>query len=303
LALANGLADAGFRRFCLAGSRNLFLRRTLVVGAIGRTKNSMRRRIRCWLAALLVGLAQPALAHISPSEYRDVGVTVPAGAVLSLPASVTDEAGRPRSLRDLVTKPTVLVFADYTCRTLCGPVVAFVGAALQQTGLDAGTQFELLVVGLDPKDGAAAAAQMRHTHLADDPAIDGATRFVTADETTIKTLTAALGYRYRYDADDDQYVHPAAAYVLRADGAVARVLTGIGLSGDDMRLALVEAGEGRIGTFRDHIRLLCSSFDPAHGAYNVMVSRMLAATGLVTMLALGGGIGALLLMGRRRPAA
>jgi protein SCO1 len=174
---------------------------------------------------------------------------------------------------------------------------------LQQTGLDAGTQFELLIVGLDPKDGAAAAAQMRRTHLADDPAIDGATHFVTADETTIKTLTAALGYRYRYDADDDQYVHPAAAYVLRADGAVARVLTGIGLSGDDMRLALVEAGEGRIGTFRDQIRLLCSSFDPAHGAYNVMVSRMLAATGLVTMLALGSGIGALLLMGRRRPAA
>jgi protein SCO1/2 len=250
-----------------------------------------------WLAVA----AQPALARISPAEYRDIAVSVPSGAALPLSATVTDEAGERRSLRDLVTWPTVLVFADYTCRTLCGPVVAFVAAALQQSGLEADKQFGLLVIGLNPKDGADAAAQMRRTHLGGDTAIGAATRFVIVDQPTITTLTAALGYRYRYDADDDQYIHPAAAYVLRADGAVARVLTGIGLSGEDMRLALVEAGEGRIGTFRDQIRLLCSSFDPTHGAYNVMVSRMLAATGLITMLALGGGIGALLLMGRRRP--
>ena len=103
----------------------------------------------------------------------------------------------------------------------------------------------------------------------------------------------ALGYRYAYDAEHDQFVHPGAAYVLRADGRVARVLTGIGLSGGDMRLALVEAGEGRIGTLGDQVRLLCSGFDPAHGTYNLMVSRMLAVAGARRRsLALGGGIGA-----------
>jgi protein SCO1/2 len=89
---------------------------------------------------------------------------------------------------------------------------------------------------------------------------------------------------------------------LTARGRVARVLTGIGLSGDDMRLALVEAGEGRIGTVRDRIRLLCSGFDPAHGTYNVLVSRLLAATGAATLLALGGLLTVLFLMGRRRSA-
>jgi protein SCO1/2 len=67
-----------------------------------------------------------------------------------------------------------------------------------------------------------------------------------------------------------------------------------------MRLALVEASEGRVGTLRDEVRLLCSHFDPIHGAYDVAVSRMLAVTGLATMLTLGGGIGILVLMGRRR---
>ena len=71
-------------------------------------------------------------------------------------------------------------------------------------------------------------------------------------------LTAALGYRYAYDEEHDQYVHPGAAYVLRADGRVSQVLTGLGLSPGDMRLALVEAGEGRVGTIGDQVRLLCS---------------------------------------------
>jgi protein SCO1/2 len=242
------------------------------------------------------------LARLAPADYREVRVSVPPDAAIPKVAKVTDEHGTVRRLRDLVTRPTVLVFADYTCRTLCGPIVAFVAEALRKSRLTPGRQFNLLVIGLDPKDSAADAASLRHAHLGDDQALDAASHFVTADAATVTALTAALGYRYRYDKENDQYVHPAAAYVLTAHDRVARVLTGIGLSGDDMRLALVEAGEGRIGTVRDRIRLLCSGFDPAHGTYNVLVSRLLAATGITTILALGGLFAILLLMGRRRSA-
>jgi protein SCO1/2 len=242
------------------------------------------------------------LARLTPADYRDVGVSVPSEAAIPDTALLTDEHGKARRLRDLITRPTVLVFADYTCRTLCGPIVAFVAEALRNSHLTPGEQFNLLVIGLDPGDGAADAASLRRAHLGDDKALDAASHFMTADAATVAALTAALGYRYRYDKENDQYVHPAAAYVLTARGRVARVLTGIGLSGDDMRLALVEAGEGRIGTVRDRIRLLCSGFDPAHGTYNVLVSRLLAATGAATLLALGGLLTVLFLMGRRRSA-
>jgi len=140
---------------------------------------------------------------------------------------------------------------------------------------------------------------MRKQHLGGDAALGAATTFVTADQPTVTRLTAALGYRYAYDQEHDQYVHPGAAYVLRADGRVSRVLTGLGLSPADMRLALVDASQGRIGTLGDQVRLLCSGFDPAHGTYNLMVSRVLAATGLATMLSLAGGIGLVILLGRR----
>ena len=259
-----------------------------------------KRLVGCLVLGLV--LVQSAHARVTSAEYRDVGVSVLPGTAAPLSAVLTDEHGQRLTLRELIDRPTVLVFADYTCRTLCGPIVAFVAAALENSGLQPGKQFELVVIGLDPKDSAASAAQMRRAELGDNAALNAAARFVTADEQTIKTLTAALGYRYYYDEEDDQYIHPAAAYVLRADGAVARVLAGLGPSGDDLRLALVEAGEGRIGTLRDQIRLLCSGFDPAHGTYNVMVSRMLTLVGLGTLLLLGSGIGALLLMGRRRPA-
>jgi protein SCO1/2 len=215
---------------------------------------------------------------------------------------VTDGRGYVRDLRTLISRPTVLVFADYTCTNLCGPVVAFVASALVRSGL-AADQYRMIVVGLDPKDGAADANRMRHDYLGDDAALNEATRFAIADQATVRRLTAALGYRYAYDKDHDQFIHPAAAFVLGSDGRVVRVLTGLGLSGSDMRLALVEASAGgRIGSFSDHVRLICSGFDPTQGAYNLIVSRLLAVTGIATVLTLGGLVGVLMLVSRRRTA-
>jgi protein SCO1/2 len=257
----------------------------------------------CLAAMLTLASVLQAGAAIAPAAYDSVAVVPPVEAAVPFDVFVTEESGHRVALRQLISKSTVLVFADYTCTTLCGPIVAFVAAALEQSGLRAGEQFQLLVVGLDPKDSAADAARMRREHFGGDVGLNRASSFVTADQLAVDRLTAALGYRYAYDREHDQFVHPGAAYVLRADGHVARVLTGVGLSGDDMRLALVEAGEGRIGTLGDQVRLLCSGFDPQHGAYNLSISRVLAATGLATILALGGLIGTLILVDRRRGAA
>jgi protein SCO1/2 len=264
---------------------------------LGYAMRTMRGRFTAALIALAA--VAPASAAVTPQAYRDVGVSLPAGAAVPPETVVRDESGRTRRLAKLISRPSVLVFADYTCTTLCGPIVAFVAGALEKSGLAAGTDFHLVVVGLDPKDTAADAAVMRKQHLGGDATLGDATTFVTADQATVARLTAALGYRYAYDQEHDQYVHPGAAYVLRADGRVSRVLTGLGLSPADMRLALVDASQGRIGTLGDQVRLLCSGFDPAHGTYNLMVSRVLAATGLATMLSLAGGIGLVILLGRR----
>jgi len=253
------------------------------------------------LAAILIAAiaaSSAASARPLPIEYKGVSVSTAPNARIPLSATVRDEAGDTRVLGALLGEPTVLVFADFTCRTLCGPAVAFVAAALEGSGLRAKEQFRLLVIGLDPKDSADDAANMRRDHIGDS-AIGDATTFLTADAPTIRAITSALGYAFRYDTEADQYVHPAAVFVLRANGDVSRVLTAIGLSGEDMRLALIEANEGRGGTFADKVRLLCSAFDPAHGTYTLAVSRALAGLGVITTVLLAGGIGWLALAGRR----
>lgn len=253
-----------------------------------------------FLALTPVGTATS--AHVTPAEYREAGITLPVQAALPFSPIVTDTFGKHRRLGDLVRRPTVLIFADFTCRTLCGPILAFVVSALEQSGLRPGSQFQLLVVGLDPKDHVREALAMRNRQIAADSSLAHATTFVTTDEAGIKNLTDALGYRYDYDTTDDSYVHPAAFYVLRADGRVSRVLAGIGLSARDLRLALVEASEGKIGSFGDRVRLLCSGFDPTHGTYNLTIGRLLALAAATTAVVLAGGIVILLLAGRRSTA-
>jgi protein SCO1 len=254
--------------------------------------------IRALLLAISL-MPLPAAAGITPQDYANVGIAPTPDAAVPLDATVIDGGGRSRVLDELIiSRPTVLVFADYNCTTLCGPIVSFVANALEQSGLRPGIDFGLIVIGLDPNDRPADAARMRRAHLGDDSPLAQAAVFVTAGRPTVQHLTAALGYRYAYDPEHDQFVHPGAAYVLRADGHVARVLTGLGISGDDVRMALVESSEGRIGTLGDKVRLICSGFDPVHGGYNFMVSRLLVAIGIATMMMLGG-LAAILILPRR----
>ncbi len=260
----------------------------------------MRLAVSFIFAAALA--ASPAAARVLPVDYQDAGIVLPANASLPLTVRATDSNGRQHTLGDLIDRPTVLVFADYTCRTLCGPTVAFVASALEKSGLRPGDQFQFLVIGLDPKDSTTEAIRMRRAHIGPGSPLDGATEFVTADQAAVHELTAALGYRYHYDAESDTYVHPAAAYVLRTDGRVSRILTGIGLSDADMRLALVEASAGKVGTLRDRVRLLCSAFDPVHGAYSLRIWRILQFAAGATVVVFACGIGLLCLAERRRAA-
>jgi protein SCO1/2 len=250
------------------------------------------------LALTLVLFSASSVRAVTPEEFRQVRSIAPAGATVPLEATVEFRDGVKRKLGEMIAKPAVLVFADYTCTTLCGPIVAFVVAALEKSGLRPGTEFQVLVIGIDPKDSVADAERMRRNYALSG-SLDAATLFVRADQPTVQRLTSALGYHYVYDTEHDQFVHPGAAYVLRTDGRVTRVLTGLGLSGADLRLALVEAGEGRIGNLTDEVRLLCSGFDPASGTYNLLISRVLMGATLATIAAMAAGIMLLTLMGRR----
>jgi protein SCO1/2 len=241
--------------------------------------------------ALSLILATGAQAALTRSELDGVSLAPPAYAAVPLALKFRDIDDKRMTLREAIGgRPSLLLFVDDTCRTICGPALAIASGALAQTGLDP-SKFRLLVVGLDPKDSSQDARAM--AAQIGDPAVEQATTLLRGDADVVRQLTDALGYRYRYDAADDQYAHPAGALVLTGGGRVSRSLSSLALNPTDLRLALVEAGAGRIGTLTDRLTLLCYGFDAAHGVYTPAIAQMLKLLAALTVIGVLGSIAVL----------
>ena len=214
-----------------------------------------------------------AQAGLAASALEELSLQPPAGARLPLQEQWRDEDGAALTLGAAIDHHV----------TLCGPVVTFAADALVRSGLRPGADFKLIVLGIDPKDGPVEATRMKQVRIVD-PQLRAASIFLTGDNAVIRRTAEAVGYRFVYDSEHDAFAHPAAALVASGDGRIARVLSGLGLTPDDLRLALVEAGQGRLGSLGDRLRLLCYGFDPTSGVYTLAVHRVVAiASGCVTL--------------------
>jgi protein SCO1/2 len=250
------------------------------------------------LAVLFV--SGPACARLNPSELARVAVAPPEGAQAPLDLKVTDAlTGQATTLgQALAGRPALLLPVDYTCGNVCDPMVSMSADALAATGL-APDDSALVLVGIDPRDDAAAARRMLKDTLGERVTSVRPKALIVSDA-ALARLTGTLGYTAVYDPGTDSFAHPAAALLLAGDGRVARVLTPLALTGRDLRFALTEAGEGRIGGLADRLALLCYGYDAARGVYTPLVRRILTVAGLVTILAIGLLILGLTRLARRR---
>ncbi|WP_336487184.1 SCO family protein [Methylobacterium nigriterrae] len=287
---AAGAGPDGVARVSMRVSRALS---SLVAGPGPRSG----ARLACAALVSACLWASPAAARLNPHELAAAALTPAPGARAPLDAAFEDAgSGRSVALAEAIGgRPTLLLPVDYTCGNVCDPMLAMAGAALAATGLAAGRDYSLVLVGIDPRDDAAAARRMLERELGV-PALAAGTRALVGDEGAVTRLTRALGYGFAYDRDTDSFAHPAAALLLTPEGRVARVLSPLALTGRDLRLALVEAGEGRTGGLGDRIALLCYGFDAARGIYTPLIRRILAAAALLTVLAIALGI---VLLGRQ----
>jgi protein SCO1 len=264
---------------------------------------SRARTITILIAAVIAALTAPARANFTSAQLASIAASPPADAVLPLDLTFRDEYGRSTTIgRAIGGVPTLVIFADYTCHTLCGPIVEFAAAGLAKTGLKPAVDYRLLVIGLDPKDGLETARAMRAAHIPLGDPVGRGTEFLSGTDSDIHTAAAALGLHYAYDAEHDQYAHPAAAYVLDKDGRARRLLSPLGLDGGDLRLALVDAGNGAIGNVADRIHLLCYGYDPIRGVYTERITTMLGYAAGATLVVMLSGLFAMAAYTRRRTA-
>ena len=250
------------------------------------------------LAALLSGLApSPVIAALTSADLAEASLSPPEGARLPLDLPLVDDAGRPTAPAEaLAGRPAVLIFADYTCTTLCGTALSMAAASLGATGLRPGRDFALLVLGINPRGGPADAAAMKAAQLRDSP-IGTSARFLTGDPASLAAAENAVGYRAIWDEENRRYAHPLGALLLAPDGRVSRALGGLDLNPDTLRSGLVAAASGSVGTLGERLRLLCYGFDPARGIYSGIAKRLLTVGTAATALALGGF---LVVLSRRR---
>ena len=254
----------------------------------------MRMRILAAAGLALCLGASPGATALNPSELSAIGVVPPSDARVPNTLTLETPEGRMITMGEaLAGRPALLLPFDPVCKSICGPARAILAGALAETGLSAGRDYRIVLLAIGNRDDAAArtAADAQAGLPADDVTV------VWGPQAAVSEITRALGYRYAPDPDNDAVAHPAALFAITADGRVSRALSSLALNPDDLRLAIVEAGEGRVGALGDRLKLLCYGFDDAHGIYTASLTRLLQAGGIATILGLGGAI---LWMTRRR---
>ncbi len=185
-------------------------------------------------------------------------------------------------------KPVVFTLVYYKCPMLCRITMNGVASALSILTLDAGRDFDVITVSFDPDEGPAEAEKKKRETLAryHRPAAEGAWHFLTGGQESIDRLTKSVGFRYAWDARTKQWAHPAGVVVLTPEGKVSHYMYGVEYAPRDLRLALVEASAGKIGSPVDAILLYCYHYDPSKGRYGASVLNLVRAGGILTVAAL-----------------
>jgi protein SCO1/2 len=227
---------------------------------------------------------------VRPELLKDVGVDQKLNQSVPLNLTFRDEHGKPVQLTQYFgQKPVILSLVYYNCPMLCTQVLNGLESSLRLIPMDIGKQFDVLTVSIDPTERPvlAEAKQALYTGLYGRANAAQGWHFLTGDQQQIRQLANAVGFRYAYDPGSKQFAHASAIMLLTPEGKISRYFYGIQFSSRDLRLGLVEASEGKIGTPVDQMLLFCYHYDPSTGKYGLLISRLIQAAGAVTVLAIG----------------
>jgi protein SCO1/2 len=243
--------------------------------------------LAAWAAA--AGPARAQLLEDAPEPLEGVGIDEKLDAPLPLELTFRDETGGTVTLGRYFGqgRPVALCFVYFDCPMLCNVFLDGFTATLREMDWTPGREFEVVTVSMDPRDTPEGAVAKR-AHYVESLGKPGAMEgwhFLTGEEAAIRRLADAAGFRYRFDEETGEFQHSAGVFLTTPDGRISRVLYGVMFQPQTLRLSLVEASDGRIGSPMDQVLLFCFAYDHTEGRYGPAAMKIMRAGGALTMLA------------------
>jgi protein SCO1/2 len=284
-------------------------------------------RLGAWLVAcvMLTGVAfgpaggrtgatpvgQGGIANELPDEVKGLEVKERLGQKIDLDMVFTNSDGKPVQLREFFAngKPVVMKLVYFRCPMQCPLILQRFNQRLREMDFTIGTEFNVVIVSFDPTETADRAmsektAAMLNYGRGPEETVAAHWGWLTSQTPgQAQRLAEQLGYPYRYLPASNEYAHPAVGFVLAPDGMISRYLYGIDTPVRDLRLALLEASEGKIGNTLDRVMMFCFHFDPNSGGYVASAWRIMQLSSVGMVLFVLGIIMVMLVVEWRRRAA
>jgi protein SCO1/2 len=226
-----------------------------------------------------------------PAALQGVGFDQRLNAQVPLDLTFNDETGQPIKLGDCFQgKPVILVLAYYQCPRLCTLVLNGLVQGMLEMPFNVGKDYNVVIVSFDPREDWQLAASKKEAYLRRYGRPDAASgwHFLTGEPEAIRSLTNAVGFRYRFDAEQNQFVHASGIMILTPTGKISRYFYDVNYPGRDLRLGLVEASKNKIGSPVDQVLLYCFHYDATVGKYSASVMNIIRLGGVATMISIVG---------------
>ncbi len=241
-----------------------------------------------------------------PEALKSVGIEQKLNEQLPLDAEFKDENGEMVKLGTYFGKnrPVVLALVYYECPMLCNEVLNGLTGSLKGIAFDAGKDFDVVAISFDARENdkpdLAKNKKASYLNRYERAGAENGWHFLTGTQSEIDKLTQSVGFNYHYDAASDQFAHAGGIMIITPDGKISRYLYGIDYAPKDLKFALIESAEGKIGNPVDQLYLYCFHYDPATGKYGLTILSVMRLMAVATILGLGGMLFIFLRRDRKR---
>jgi protein SCO1 len=284
----------------------------LQIWRLNSCESSYQVTIRKGMLAIVAVLlaAQNALAQGGPPApsyagtiIKQAGIKPQFGKQLPLDATFVNADGETVRLGDCFNgRPVILHLVYYECPMLCKLSSDGLLSTLSTLSLKPGEDFSIVTISFDPREGPELSAKARDLAVTryGKERVESGWQFLTGSQESIDAVTEAAGFRYVFDENTKQYAHASGIFVTTPDGTISRYLGGINYTPRDVRFAIVDASEGKVGTVADQVMMLCYMYDPTLGKYGFAIISIIRAAGLLTVGALATAVITMIRRDRRQ---